>query len=178
MKIKNKKGFIGEEVIFFIPRILFIIAVLFATVILIKSFIIGVIDIRDVESNILTNRLIYSKDGLSYYDNEIDRVYPGIIDLNKFNELSLINPNALDSSLINYGGDNPIISAKIILKQEGKDDIEVYYNRDRYDKWKPRVLASVRGGAGSVKAFNEHRYVLVKGDNRMTPAILEFNVIS
>ena len=178
MKIKNKKGFIGEEVIFFIPRILFITAVLFATVILIKVFIIGVVDIRNVESNILTTRLIYSKDGLSHYDDEIDRVYPGIIDLKKFNELSSSNPNAFDSSLINYGADNPIISAKITLKQEGKDDIEVYYNKDRYDKWKPRVLASVRGGAGSVKAFNEQKYVLVKDGNRITPAILEFNVIS
>ena len=178
MKIKNKKGFIAEEMIFFIPRILYLTAVLFATVILIKVFIIGAIDVREIESNILINRLIYSKDGLSYYDKDLNRIYPGIIELRKFNEMSSSNPNTLDNSIISYGADNPIISAKIILRQEGKNDIVVYYNKNGYDKWEPRILTTVKGGAGSPKSIKEQKYVLVKEEDKMTPAILEFNVVS
>ena len=59
-KLTGKKGLIAEEMIFFIPRILFLTAVLFAVVILIKVFLIGVVDVREVESKILVNRLLYT----------------------------------------------------------------------------------------------------------------------
>ena len=177
-KLTGKKGLLAEEMIFFIPRILFLTAVLFAVVILIKVFLIGVVDVREVESKILVNRLLYAKNGLSYYDGDLNRVYPGIIDLKRFSELGSNNPNELDSKIINYGADNPLISAKVTLKQEGRGSLIVYYNRDRYDKWEPRVLASVKGGAGSVKAFSDKRYILVKDGEILSPAILEFNIIA
>ena len=177
-KLTGKKELIAEEMIFFIPRILFLTAVLFAVVILIKVFLIGVVDVREVESKILVNRLLYAKNGISYYDVDLNRVYPGIIDLKRFSELGSSNPNELDSKIINYGADNPLISAKVTLNQEGRGSLIVYYNRDRYDKWEPRVLASVKGGAGSVKAFSDKRYILVKDGENLAPAILEFNIIA
>ena len=64
MKIKNKKGEISGEVLMIIPKIIFLTAVLFAVVILVKVFIITTTDVREVESNILVNRLLYSKDGV------------------------------------------------------------------------------------------------------------------
>ena len=169
---------IAEEMVFFIPRILFLTAVLFAVVILIKIFIIGIIDVREAESAILVNRLLYTKNGLSYYDEDLNRIYPGIIDLNSFNELSLNNPNRFDNTIISYGSDNPIISAKITLKQEGRRDLIAFYNKNRYDKWEPRVLVTVKGGAGSVKSFNDRKYVLVKDGETLTQALLEFKIIT
>lgn len=182
----NKRGIISEEVLLSIPRIIFLIAVLFAVVILVKIFIITNVDVRQVESNILINRLLYSKDGLSYYDESLKRVYPGVVDLNKFRQLSINNPNWLDNTAINYGSDNPIIAAKITLKNIGSivkekqsaNDITIFYNKDRFDKWEPRTLVTVRGGAGSVKSFQEQRYVLAKDNELLHPAVLEFYVIS
>ena len=60
----NKRGQISEEVMLFIPRIIFLIAVLFAVVLLVKVFLITNIDIRQVEANVLVNRILYSKEGL------------------------------------------------------------------------------------------------------------------
>lgn len=177
MTTNNKKAEISGEVILVIPKILFLTAVLFAVVILVKVFIVAAIDVRQVESNVLISRLLYSRDALSYFDQDINRVYSGVIDLNKFKELSANNPNFLDNKVISYGADNPIISAKIILKQEGKSDIIAYYNKDRYDKWVPRVLPTVRGGAGSVKSFKDTKYILVKEEEKLSPAIMEFDII-
>ena len=174
----NKKGRISEEVLLSIPRIIFLIAVLFAVVLLVKIFIITNIDVRQVESNILISRLLYSKDGLSYYDEDIKRLYPGIIDLNKFRQISLENPNALDKTTMSYGQDNPIIAAKITLKQENKNDVIAFYNKDRFDKWEPRTLSTVRGGAGSFKSFQEQKYVLIKDGEAITRGILKLNIIS
>lgn len=177
MKINNKKGEISEEVIFVIPKIIFLTAALFAVVILVKMFIVTITDVREVESNILINRMLYSKDGLAYFDNDILRVYPGIIDIKKF-ELMKINPNILESIVMSYGNDNPIIASRIILKRENKEDITIFYNKDRFDKWEPRALSTVRGGAGSVKSFKEQKYVLTNDGGELTQGILDFYTIS
>ena len=175
---RKKRGEVSSEVLYFIPKIIFLTAVLFAVVILVKKFIIITTDIRPVESNILVRRLLYPNDGLSYFDSQLNRVYPGTIDLERFRLLSQSNPNELDNSAINYGDSNAIISAKITLRQQGKDDITVYYNKDRFDKWEPRVLPGVKGGAGSVKTFREQQYVLIKENEKISTGILEFYVIS
>ena len=174
----KKRGEVSSEVLYFIPKIIFLTAVLFAVVILVKKFVIITTDIRPVESNILVRRLLYPKDGMSYFDSQLSRVYPGTIDLEKFRVLSQSNPNELDHSAISYGDSNAIISAKLTLKQQGREDITAYYNKDRFDKWEPRVLPGVIGGAGSVKVFKEKQYVLIKENEKISTGILEFYVIS
>ncbi len=175
---RKKRGEVSSEVIYFIPKIIFLTAVLFAVVILVKKFIITTTDIRPVESNILVRRLLYTNDGLSYFDSQLNRVYPGTIDLERFKTLSQSNPNELDNSIINYEDGDTIISAKITLKQQDKENIIAYYNKDRFDKWEPRVLPGVRGGTGSVKAFKEQQYILIKENEKISPGILEFYMIS
>ena len=171
----NKKSQISSEVIYIIPKIIFLTAVLFAVVILVKVFLITAIDVRQVESNVLVNRLLYSR-YISYFDEDLKRVYPGVIDLNKFQQLTS-NPNILDTATISYGSDNPIIAAKITLKQKSKDDVTIFYNKERFDKWEPRALSTVKGGAGSIKAFEYQKYVLVKYGEKLSPGILEFYIV-
>ena len=182
----SKRGQISEEVMLFIPRIIFLIAVLFAVVLLVKIFIITTIDINQVEANVLINRILYSKGGLAYYDKNIGRLYPGIVDLNKFRELSASNPNLLDNLVISYGFDNPIIAAKITLKNmqlpnsQEKDwnNIVIFYNKEKFEKWEPRILSTVKGGEGIVKSFKEQKYVIVRNGEKLMNGILEFYIIS
>jgi len=188
-KMNNKRAVISGEVIMVIPRILFLVAILFAVIILIKILIITTIDIREVESSILVNRLLFSKEVI-YYDKNIERLYPGIIDLEKFTELSNKEFNTLDTHALAYGPydptanppigppDNPIIAAKITLIRKNVPDIVVYYNKERYDRWEPRLLPGVRGGAGSFKEFKDKKYVFVKDVSGLSPAILDFFIIS
>jgi len=141
----NKKGTIADEVLLFIPKIIFLVVLIFTFVILVKVLIVTNIDTKQIEAELLVNRLLFSQDGFSYYDESIDRLYPAIIDLESFKKLQN-NPNILDSEIINYGKDNPIISAKITLKRENEMDIPVFYNKQRYDRWEPRVLPGITGG--------------------------------
>ena len=66
---------------------------------------------------------LYSVNGISYYDKEINRLYPGIVDLDRFNS-SILNKS------IDFG-EEPHIGAKIILKNIRKEERKtVYYNED------------------------------------------------
>lgn len=178
MRINSKKAEMSSEVVMIIPKIVFIIAVIFSFVILVKILIVTNVNVKDIESQILINRLLFSKDSISYLDPDTARLYPGIIDLKSFEALSRNNPNILDISTISYGTDNPTTTAKLTLKMENKNDIIVYYNKERFDKWEPRVLPEIKGGEGSVKAFRNQKNVLVKDEGKLFPALLEFFVIS
>ena len=178
MKTNRKKAEISSEVILIIPKIIFIIVVIFSFVILVKILIVTNVNVRDTESQILINRILFSKDSISYFDADTERLYPGIIDLKLFEALSKNNPNILDMSTISYGGDNPIIAAKLTLKSEPNKDIVAYYNKERFDKWEPRVLPGIKGGEGSIKAFRIQKNVLVKDGEKISPALLEFFIIS
>jgi len=180
----NKRGQISEEVMLFIPRIIFLVAVLFAVVLLVKVFLITNIDVKQVEANVLVNRILYSKGGLAYYDENIKRLYPGTVDLRKFMEFGSSNPNLLDNVAISYGFDNPVIAAKITLKNfpsyemQNWNNLALFYNKGRFDKWAPRALPTVKGGAGSITAFEWKKYVIVKDGEKLVPAMMEFYVIS
>jgi len=176
--IKNKRSVISGEMIMAIPQIIFLIAVLFAFVILIKVYIITQIDVRQVDANIFVNRILLSRGAISYYDEGLDRTYPGIISLERFQGISASNPNDLDEEIISYGGDNPILAAKMILKIDGHADAIAYYNKENFDRWEPKVLPGVKGGPGSIKAFQRQRYVLVKDGDVLSPGILDFFIIS
>ena len=80
----NKKGTISEEVVLFIPRMLFIMVVVFAFVLLVKTLLVTKIDVQQLESDIFISRFMMSPNASAYYDSKIERAYPGIIDLNKF----------------------------------------------------------------------------------------------
>ena len=172
----NKKATISGEVITFIPKIIFLIAVIFAFVLLVKVLLVTKVDVRQVEADILVNRILLSQNGISYYDESVKRLYPGVIDLKKFQEIGKGNPNTLDTGIITYGSDNPIISAKITLKQASKEDISIFYNKDRFDKWEPRALPGIKG-AGAFNSFKDKKYVLVKEGDVIFPAVLEFFVV-
>src|SRR3989338_4936131 len=129
--IKNKRSIISGEMIMAIPQIIFLIAVLFAFVVLIKVFIITQIDVRQVDANIFINRVLLSKGAISHYDARIDRTYPGVVSLERFEEIISTNPNALDKEIISYGADNPILAAKMMLMREGYANVTAYYNKEK-----------------------------------------------
>ncbi len=177
-KMHNKRAVISGEMLMVIPKVFFLIAILFAFIILVKALIVTEVDVKHIESSILVNRLLFSKNGISYYDESIERLYPGVIDFNRFEEISKNNPNILDNEIITYGVDNPMIAAKITLKQEDKKDVIAYYNKDKFDRWEPRVLPGIEGGAGSVRAFKQQKYVLVKNEEIISKGNLSFFIIN
>jgi len=169
---------ISSEFVLFIPKIIFLVAVIFAFVLLVKTLLVSHVDVRDIESSVLLNRMLFSPALLIYQDPISGRYYPGVIDLGKFTSYAKTNPNVLDSELLSYGAENPIIAVQMILKQSNNPDVVVYYNKEKFDKWEPRALSTIKGGTGSVKSFKERKYVAVYDGASFSPALLDFYIIT
>ena len=83
---------------------------------LIHMYVITQIDTKEAEAAILINRILFSPNGISYFDEEISRTYPGIIDLEKFDD------SILEQS-INLP-ENRIVAARLILLDLNKEEIK------------------------------------------------------
>lgn len=172
--LKNKKAdFIGLNVLYHILEILFII-----TVGVFVFFIVHVekdINTFPIESEILFNRILYSNNGLWFYDEEIDRLYPGILELENFD-----NKEKIEKSLnrsIHYGDENKRAAAQLILKENEKDFNPVYYNEEKYKEWIEQYKAGWTVGAGGKKGKNKKVNVLIKKDENLVPGILDITVL-
>ncbi len=84
----NKKG-VSYDIVRQIPIIFMIFLVAIAIYFGVNAYTSRKVDIKNLDSYVINNRLLFSDDCLAYND-EI-KVYPGIIDLKKFNEQNLDN---------------------------------------------------------------------------------------
>ena len=82
--MKGRKGLAAHDMIMFIPKFVFLIIVMICVIFLIKIFIVNNIDVRYAESMLLVERVTNSPTGIIYFDDELMRPYPGVIDLKKF----------------------------------------------------------------------------------------------
>ena len=169
---------ISDHVVLWIPKFIYLIIAFLSVIFLLRLLILNNIDISDAEARVLTNRIFYSPNIISYFDAEIERAYPGIIDFEKYKKLENIDINEMDAKTVTYGQDNKLIAAKLTLKNidSSAEDI-VFYNKDNYNFWEPRILSTVTGGSGSVKSVIEQRYVLIKIGNVMNKGMLTMHVI-
>ena len=174
----NKKGkTISDHLILFIPKSVYLAIAFLSVVFLLRLLIITNIDTSQTEAKVLTYRIYYSPNILTYIDSDTGRAYPGMIDLQKFQRLET-SANDMDIRTMTYGAENRLIAAKLILKnlETNSEDI-VFYNKDKYEYWEPRVLSTVEGGSGSVKSFTEQKYALIKNADKTQKGILKINVI-
>ncbi len=173
--LKNKKAIISFNMVFHIAEILFII-----TAGIFVFFIVHVdknIDTFPVESEILFNRILYGNNGLWSYDDEINRLYPGILEFETFN-----NPKKIEESLnkaLYYGEENKRAAFELILKnlEEEKEFDPVYYNEEKYKEWVEWYKAGVTEGAGGRKGRTEEFNILIKKEEDLTPGILSITVL-
>ncbi|MBI2658666.1 hypothetical protein HYX05_01005 [Candidatus Woesearchaeota archaeon] len=149
-----------------------------SVIFLLRLVILTDIDASEAEARILTNRIFYSPSVISYYDPDIGRGYPGIIDFEKYKKQQNADINEIDTKTITYGQGNKLIAAKLTLEniEAGAQDI-IFYNKENYEFWEPRILSTVVGGSGSVKSITEQRYVLIKNADRIEKGILKIQVI-
>ncbi len=176
----GKKAEISSELVLAIPRFIFLIIVLFSVVLLIKAFVKEKIEVKELESSIFFQRVLFGKGGIVWYDEASQRMHPGTIDLERFREAG--NPqtqtNFLDNIFATYGEGNPILAAHLVLEMEGKPPLEAYYNKQNYFRWEPRTLSTVTGGSASVSSSKHASYVLVKDGDNLIPATLKATILS
>lgn len=174
----KKRGAISEHVILWIPKFIYLIIAFLSVIFLLRLVILTNIDASEAEARILTNRIFYSPNVISYYNPDIGRAYPGIIDFEKYKRLQNVDINEVDTKTIAYGQSNKLIATKLTLENiEANTQDTIFYNKENYEFWEPRILSTVVGGSGSVKSITEQRYVLIKNGDRLEKGILKMQVI-
>ena len=157
-----------------IPRIVFMVVVLVSVVILVNIMIGTKIETNDIEADILSNRLIYGLNGISYFDHITGRVITGRIDFSSF------EPDFLDKSLHIEG--NTFISARISVfkkKAEGGALVnETFYNQALFEKLEPLSSAflNVPGRGGVYKNLKKYPVFYIDGEGRHQ-GVLEITVL-
>jgi hypothetical protein len=86
--INNKKGLAGES-LEIVPYVVLTIIIVFAVGALLGLFITKDFDTTTLETEVFANRLFHSPNSIMLTDNQTNRTYPGIIDMNKFNSETL-----------------------------------------------------------------------------------------
>ncbi len=167
----NRRGNLAMDIIQFIPRLMFFSFVALTVVLLVRSYIIYTVDVKDAEMEVLANRLLYSPACLAYYDETLERSYPGVVDLRKLQGPLLDN-------CIRYGERNDYLAMNITLRpvDEPEGSIAgVLYNSEGWDAWLPRVGTFGPGGAAVLKV---RRLVLYRdADAELKPAVLDILVV-
>lgn len=141
---KDKKASMGYwQLIFAFIRISILSVALLSMAIMVYTFIDNATSIQGSEMDLFVEHLMYSQDGLSYYDAETARLYPGIID---YDDVS--SPENMQKKLDKafYYGSKPLMSAKFewiigeeIQNPEIKSLKEFYYNKQYYEEWGPLI---------------------------------------
>ena len=174
----GKKSMISFNMVLHILEIIYII-----TIAITIFFIIHVeknINTFPVESEILINRILLSNNGLWVYDNDIDRLYPGVLDFKNFNDKDKIQ-ESLDKRL--YYGKNALgedrerAAAELVLQEGATKHDPIYYNEQKYKEWVEWYKAGVTSGAGGRQGKTKSFNVFVKKENEEVPGSLTITVL-
>ena len=173
----NKKGNVVFNGLMWIIKIIFLVAVLFSLVFLVRSFIVTELDIFNAETDIFVQRILLSRNGVSYIDEDLDRLYPGIVDMDKF--LSPDFEDILNHSIY-FGEVNKKIASNITLLDEDGDTIRtVIYNPEYFFRWKEMLEAQWLRGPGGVGGKKKQFQVLIKSADSadLRPGLLIVEVV-
>ncbi len=118
----------------------------------------------NVREKIIVNRLFFSANSISYVDETIGKVYPGIIDIEKFEN------NVLDASF--FTRENKAAAAKLdLINLDTNETKEAYINKDLYDRWKNYVKFE------QYSSVKDQFYVLIKDGDNQYSGLLKVNVL-
>lgn len=165
-----KKGFVGVDMVQWFIRLMFLTIVVFTCVFLIRMYITNEVNILDAEMDLFAKRFLYSPNGLAYMDERINRVYPGIIDIGKFQD-----GKNIVQEMVDYGDPNNYMAAKFSL--DGVNVEPFYYNVNGYHKWKPLSNLKIKGPGGAVSSEKVYP-VLVYDDGKYYSSKLMIDVVT
>ncbi|MBN1501915.1 hypothetical protein JW930_00085 [Candidatus Woesearchaeota archaeon] len=146
-----------------ISRVPFIL-VLFVTFYIFFSsqFSMG-LESHEVGNLVFTKRFLYSGNALAYRDPETARVYPGIIDFEKFNNETMEEAFSYEK---NY------IAAKFELENLDTDEIiGIYVNGRWYNRWRHYTQFEQYEG------MELRRFVLIKDGDNLYKGALKMDVV-
>ncbi|MBS3101013.1 hypothetical protein J4204_02685 [Candidatus Woesearchaeota archaeon] len=175
--MKNKRAITTFEILMWVPRILFLVVVMFTVMILIRSYVATTIDTSELEANIFISRILYSPNSISYFDSDIGRTYQGVIDINKFK--SQTADKFLERSVY-YGDNNKEIGAKFLLRDlssNENNEVTIYYNEDFFREQKKLADSGFTRGPGGARGYSKKYDVIISKDNILNRGVLAIDVV-
>ena len=133
----SRKGTVSQETLEYIT-IWFGMALIIAGSLFVAAFftINRQLDTEGLDAFIIANRIYYSKTAFSYFDGEINRNYPGVIDT------GLLAEPQLRASLGFKDDRYAAINATV---QSSDGLVSAVYNKDKYRLWSTIALSGVPG---------------------------------
>jgi len=128
--------------IYWLGRLLYLIMVVVAIAALVNFYVKVNFDTYVAETELFSQRLLYSPGGLSFHDPYTNRVRPGFLDLSRF-DASFLNDS------INYGDDDVFAAELQVfdLDEEGPlPFVSVTFNPERFEDWAKLSQLPGRGG--------------------------------
>ncbi len=157
---RNKKG---TEVIGWVFNILIFGAILGIIVIITNSAFSKKLDTHNLEYSIISARIVNNPFCLAYEDKDTKRIYPGIIDISKFEE------NKLQECIITTDELRPL-GVRLELKTVNSNYEPIFLNEENYLDY------SVLSFSELFVLENRSMYVLIKQGDELVPGILNFAV--
>ena len=141
----SKKGSFVEFAILLFFRVFWILA--FALILNAQINMMNTtnIEYHDTEAFLVKYSLLHSKTGISYYDADIDKVYPKFIDIRLFDEME-------EMLMKSFRYKDNKIAVKFNFFKEGKLLKEIYLNKKCYDIWNVLTMINAKG-PGSASKF-------------------------
>ena len=120
--------------------IIYLTLMLVVIVSLVTFLLLVDINISPLETDTLSYSFLYSVNGFSYKNEELQRNYPGIIDETKF------NPDYMKGII----ADQEHIAARFTLYNlEDKSKKITYYNQEWFDRWYGLAITMLSGPGGA-----------------------------
>ena len=170
----HKKAQIDEGWIFLFYRFVIVCLVAIAMVILVKMYIVTEIDVQQTQVDLFVANMLNMKQGVSYYDETLQRAYPGIILRTDFE-----NPSGLETRLneqMDYGEYDILAAELTLFDAEGGEIGTAVYNTEWYERW--IVLAQTFwSGKGSTTDYLINKTLLLKNNDALSQGILQFHVV-
>ncbi len=175
--MKDKKAITTFEMLMWIPRIIFLVIIMFAVMFIVRSYVTTTIDVSELKANVFANRVLYSPTGMAYLDPDTNRAYPGVVDIEKFK--LQITEKFLEKAVY-YGEKNQELGARFLLKNlDENEETEVFYNEDFFKEQKKIADSGpvFTEGPGGVRAYTKNYDVLILKNKVLHKGILTIEVV-
>ncbi|MBW2992410.1 hypothetical protein KY345_04300 [Candidatus Woesearchaeota archaeon] len=155
----NKKA--QAQALLWIIRIIILVAVVGVLHYLMVLAMNNSLKTADTEIYIAHNRIMYSLTGLAYTSLATGRTYPGIIDIELFDQGRLNKTNLRK------------IPVRVLLSTIKDNTInrEIYYDKERFEQLKPLVFSK------KYDLINKTQYVLIRDQEQLKPGKLIMEMV-
>ncbi len=131
-----------------IGRLILLAMVILSVVIMIKGSTLVLYDVTEFEQYIDMYKMMHDKNGITFYDGELDQVFSNIVDLEKFNEKRL-------NKLMNFPDARSMPSAQLVLYNNKGNPVKTTYWHHIWYNNNYAKATEKRGRGGIRKHINQ-----------------------